>query len=102
MERRTSTRLSAMERTQAKNNKRLDDIINMVQCVLSSVFKGKANGEKGLDDRRMPFVGERKSVTDERASVDRALHLGEGSSEQWWDNLTKSSDDEVDVMEVQY
>lgn len=106
MERRTSSRLSAVERTQAETNKKLDNINltlqNIMHTVLSTKSSGKTGGEIAAGDYNTPSVGETKCTRIERASVDRAQRWGEGSSELWWDKLEKSGDDDEVETQVRH
>ena len=76
MERRTSSRLSAVERTQDKTNIRLDNINltlqNLMHIVLSTIPSRKGGGEIAPGDHSTPSVGETKCTRIERAAVDRA------------------------------
>ena len=101
MERRTSTRLTAMERNQTKTNKRLDDISLTLRSVLSTISSAKAGGDIACGNIASPSVGETKGTKDDgHAGVKELLQQGGGSREQWWDEMMKSTDDEVHEVEV--
>ncbi|KAG0575144.1 hypothetical protein KC19_VG321500 [Ceratodon purpureus] len=100
MERRTATRLSVMERSQAETNKKLESLHNLMQTVLTTVSLVKL-GEDVTGDRISTLsVRETVGNKDEGRAGTEALHRGEGSSKHCWDKLTKHSDDDVKEFEV--
>ena len=104
MERRTSTRLSVVERNQNETNMRLDNIQSMIQSVLSTINSSGAGGGGGdIEFRRnaTPSVGETIGTKADTDEVNEVVQGGVGCTEEWWDKLTKSSDEEVDEIFTQ-
>ncbi|KAG0596272.1 hypothetical protein M758_UG239100 [Ceratodon purpureus] len=100
MEKRTATRLSAMERNQAETNRRLDDMKSMLQSVLSNITGAQSGADLTVGKTGTQSVGE--TLGDKEGGDDREiLRDCKSSSERWWDKQMEGSDDELAETEVQ-
>ncbi|KAG0565563.1 hypothetical protein KC19_8G200000 [Ceratodon purpureus] len=100
MHRRNSTRLSAMERNQAETNRRLDDIKSILQSVISNMNSfPKAGSEHGIRVGTPP-VEETDGLKEDGNFGYVDVYPAEGSSEQRWDEVQKTGDDNVVLKKV--
>lgn len=101
MEKKNSTRLSAMERNQAEINKRLDDVMksnlnlqNMLETVIISLSGNEVVRDHHVIRKETPLTRETSPIGaggDLRRNRDSG---GLGCNEQCWDVLCRTSDDE--------
>lgn len=114
MERQNATRLTAMERCQMETNRRLEEVMesnlslqksNMsLQNMLASMLTNISG--KNPDKNDTPN-GSRERIAGETSGNDAPFETkvdrcsgGKGSSEQWWDGLCATSEEEETVKEV--
>ncbi|KAG0573347.1 hypothetical protein KC19_VG170400 [Ceratodon purpureus] len=99
MQRKYSSRLTAVERQHADTNRRLDDVIKsnvamqtMLKEVLTTVSSFRGLGTVNLPTAGAPCVGKTISTKNRPELGEGAPTRIGGSSEEWWDRLEKSSD----------
>ena len=105
-EKRHSTRISEMERIQEATNRRLEEVMesnislkNMLQSFLTKFSTTNTSGELNSTRTSTPVHGS-TSAHKMQADANKELNTGgAGSSEQWWDRLNKSSDDEQNEID---
>ena len=94
MERKNSQRLSAMEKTQAETNKRLENMQSMLQSVLSTICRTDIGGKETVPPTGSTAVGETSEPARDLSNRGTRRSSGLGSSEEWWDILCQTSEDE--------
>ena len=92
---------SAMERTQAETNRRLGDVMkcnldlqSMLKSFMSSMSGTNAGEEVSFPRTGSTKMGDMANSGQKRCSPPPGTTSGIGSSERWWDNLCKSSDED--------
>ena len=104
MERKNSERLSAMEKTQAETNRRLEDVLqsnmslqSMLQSVLINMSRSNAGETCALPRTSNTAIGGTSGNVQVPCDHGVLNPSGIGSSKNWWDNLCKTSDDEAEL-----
>ncbi|KAG0595587.1 hypothetical protein M758_UG179100 [Ceratodon purpureus] len=101
MHRRNSKRLSAMERNQAETNRRLDDIKTILESVIINNSSAPNVGNEQGIRIGTPSVGETFGTKVDGNSGDVTFFPAEGSSEQRWDRVDKTSDHKAEFQKDQ-
>ena len=89
-----SRRLTAMERTQAETNKRLEDLQRMLQSFLGSAPDSNVAGIQKTAVIDVDDEGEKSKCPPDVDGINAGNSSGKGSSEKWWDKLCESSEEE--------
>ena len=93
MEKKNFTRLSAMEKNQMETNMRLDNMQSMLQTVLSSLSAIPVPTGKDMSPIVTPTPGETSGSLEDSKGINVVDSGEKGSSEEWWDRLCMSSED---------
>ena len=97
MEKRNSYRLTAMERSQAKTNRRPGDVQDLLQSFMNSFLSSNVTSTLNRPRSGSNKDPEISNTEESREKPVVGNSSGIGSSERWWDRLCKSTDEEDNV-----
>ena len=107
MDRKTLSRLTGLERNHLETNRRLDEVMKSnlnLQSMLETVLRNQSRSDEGKRDEvfktSTPAVKETVTHAEGSETLHRRESAGKGSSEQWWDDLCKSTDDDLAACTV--
>ena len=107
MDRKTLSRLTGLERNHLETNRRLDEVIKSnlnLQRLLEIVVSNQSRNDEGRRDEvfktSTPAVKETVTPAEASNTLNRRESAGKGSSEQWWDDMCKSTDDDLDACTI--
>lgn len=108
MQKKSSQRLSTIEKSQAETNRRLEDVLKnnqdfqamlmqsmqSMQSVISNFCKSNAVESGHLPRAGNTAIGESSADTKNDCGIVAGNSAGIGRSEQWWDDVCGKSDEE--------